>query len=1236
MKRISLLLVLLFLCSALQAQTCGTPGLDGPTLIYSPFGSQNYSSTINTYFPPKADMSLQAGATSITLGAVPISRFTYISYGITPIHAGDMLVIIQMQDATIQYTNDTFYGSNNDKAGNDGLGGTGYINLGNTGKFEYVIATNAVSLSGGTLTFRGAGVGKGTINTYTNAATTPDRGKRTFQIIRVPQYSNLTLGQDIYASPFNGETGGVIVFDVSGTMNFNSHQIDASGNGFRGGFGRYDLSDSNSAGSYVTLSTDNSGSGKGEGIAGTPRYLTDFINQVDNLREGLPAGSYGKGAPGNAGGGGNKFYAGGGGGGNGGAAGVGGNGVSNLNDPVSFPNGGRPGSASYDLITPDLSRLIMGGGGGGGNANKGSGSAGAIGGGIILINAGEITGTGKIISNGSPGHAGRNNDEVGAAGGAGAGGTILIKVTNPDPSARLNIEAKGGNGGDVTANAGGPGGGGGGGEVFYSLPPASINVNVRKGIAGFINGMHNFAADGQDGHAVPFAVTDFPAYLRGGGAFCYPELNTVITNVSPVGVQYAGATVSYQINTTNYSGGGTAAGVQIQVKLPRGFLFSSATVTYTGYAKGPTTVNNLSGDTNQLLFGKFNISPGDQVQLTLTASIPCGTPAGIYKSNAQARYLDPTRTFADTARRITPVLNAFPGSNTSYETGIAGPVAGSNYNGNLSTTSDVTVGVPAVQNEIKAPLTTTFCTAGNPDPIEGEPVVAGIDSYTYQWQSSSDGITYQNIAVAVAKNFTPPLIQQTVYYRRAIAYSGCTITQSISNVVKLNVIKPPDAVDFEMPDICLKDASARFINQTQVTDDADNQITYLWDFGDHGSTNPTSTERDGQHVYTHTGEYITKLTVYRNGCGRTIEKTFRVNGSAPKAGFTVPNSTALCSGREVSFEDHATVDFGEITRIDWYYDMENNPAVVDTDNSPGLRLAGPKLYKHLYQVFHTPATKVFRIRMVVYSGASCIDEQTIPITLQAVPEVVFDALPASVCSSIAPFQLTQGKETSGLLPGKGIYNGDGVSASGLFDPAKAGAGKHTLTYSFTTDNGCSSTAKTQDIIVFSTPVVDAGKDEAVLEGGEVQLTGTVTAPADLPLSFKWRPSTGLNRDDILNPVASPSRDITYQLIVTTTQGCSATDDVFVHVLQNPEIPNTFTPNGDGINDEWNIKYLSSYPQATVNVFNRYGGKVYSGAGAAKSWDGRYNGEYVPVGVYYYVIDPKNGRKVLSGSLTVLR
>jgi len=84
------------------------------------------------------------------------------------------------------------------------------------------------------------------------------------------------------------------------------------------------------------------------------------------------------------------------------------------------------------------------------------------------------------------------------------------------------------------------------------------------------------------------------------------------------------------------------------------------------------------------------------------------------------------------------------------------------------------------------------------------------------------------------------------------------------------------------------------------------------------------------------------------------------------------------------------------------------------------------------------------------------------------------------------------------------------------------------------------------------------------------------------------------------------------------------------------IPNTFTPNGDGINDTWDIKYIEFYPACTVNIFNRYGQKLYSSIGYPVPWDGKYNGAILPSGTYYYIIDPKNGLSVMSGWVAIIR
>jgi gliding motility-associated-like protein len=90
------------------------------------------------------------------------------------------------------------------------------------------------------------------------------------------------------------------------------------------------------------------------------------------------------------------------------------------------------------------------------------------------------------------------------------------------------------------------------------------------------------------------------------------------------------------------------------------------------------------------------------------------------------------------------------------------------------------------------------------------------------------------------------------------------------------------------------------------------------------------------------------------------------------------------------------------------------------------------------------------------------------------------------------------------------------------------------------------------------------------------------------------------------------------------------------VLKGPEVPNAFSPNGDGINDTWRIKYLESYPGATVEVYNRYGQIVYHSLGYSVDWDGTYNGRPLPVATYYYIINPRNGREVITGSVTILK
>ncbi len=85
-----------------------------------------------------------------------------------------------------------------------------------------------------------------------------------------------------------------------------------------------------------------------------------------------------------------------------------------------------------------------------------------------------------------------------------------------------------------------------------------------------------------------------------------------------------------------------------------------------------------------------------------------------------------------------------------------------------------------------------------------------------------------------------------------------------------------------------------------------------------------------------------------------------------------------------------------------------------------------------------------------------------------------------------------------------------------------------------------------------------------------------------------------------------------------------------------EVYNAFSPNGDGINDVWNLPFLQQFPNCRVEIFNRHGQVIFSSKGYSNPWDGRINGREAPVGTYYYLIDLKNGEKPISGYVVLLK
>ena len=166
------------------------------------------------------------------------------------------------------------------------------------------------------------------------------------------------------------------------------------------------------------------------------------------------------------------------------------------------------------------------------------------------------------------------------------------------------------------------------------------------------------------------------------------------------------------------------------------------------------------------------------------------------------------------------------------------------------------------------------------------------------------------------------------------------------------------------------------------------------------------------------------------------------------------------------------------------------------------------------------------------------------------------------------------------------------------------------------------------------PLVSFTGDITIENGGPKALKPEVSGNI---ISYSWSPVMGLDNPNIKNPQANPESTTTYTLTVTGAGGCSAKATVKVVVLKDIFIPNVFSPNGDAKNDEWVIRNIADYTGTKIQIFNRYGQKVFQHSNFIDPWDGTLNGKPLPVATYYYILELSNKSKTkYKGSITILR
>lgn len=361
--------------------------------------------------------------------------------------------------------------------------------------------------------------------------------------------------------------------------------------------------------------------------------------------------------------------------------------------------------------------------------------------------------------------------------------------------------------------------------------------------------------------------------------------------------------------------------------------------------------------------------------------------------------------------------------------------------------------------------------------------------------------------------------------------------------------------------------------------------TYLW------NTGAVSEDITGLG----TGTYCVTVTD-ANGC----EAFFCAVVSAyplPVAGFS---STLACDDQEVTFTNSTSITAGSLT---YFWQFGDGDTTSDQDPI------------HIYTA---PGT--YPVTLIATSSEGCTDTLVQNVVVNPTPDATITSAGqvGPVCSGDSVvLDATSGTGYSYIWS-----TGDTTQSITVYT-----SGTYGLT--ITSSALCSGIGEIE-AGVFSEAAVTISQDTTVSLGFSTTLEATGG------IGYVWSPEESLDNPLSGTPVASPLVNTTYTVTVTVSSGCETTREVTVTVNEDflVEVPNLFTPNGDGINDYFVISNIFTY-DAEVLIFNRWGTELYSSTAYQNDWNGTNNdGDQLTDGTYYYVV--KVGPKVYKGAITILR
>ena len=383
-------------------------------------------------------------------------------------------------------------------------------------------------------------------------------------------------------------------------------------------------------------------------------------------------------------------------------------------------------------------------------------------------------------------------------------------------------------------------------------------------------------------------------------------------------------------------------------------------------------------------------------------------------------------------------------------------------------------------------------------------------------------------------------------------------------------------------------------------------LTYVWSFGD----GATSTAINPAHIYSASGTYTIKLIITNTRCVDSMKQSVELKNLIV-AGFTAVPDSFLCQGKPVIFTNTST---GVELTYTWLFGDGNTATTTDATH-----------------IFYNSGT--YDIQLIVTNYVPCSDTVSLPITVDSMSAISITATDTVMCGG---HDITF---TGNYTP----YGNTGVtwtfSDGGLAQNSNpvvhgfASGGVYTVSVE-AFYRACPDTSTWKQVTIFGYPVIDLGPDTSLCAGSTgITLMDNINATNSLA---RWLWSNGETTP--YTAVVSPG---SYYCTVTVA-GCSSTDTVLVQNGCFLDIPNAFTPNGDGSNDYFLPRPLlgRGLQSFTMNIYNRWGELIFTTNNTeGRGWDGRFNNVMQPEGVFVYVIDATfiDGEKEHhQGNVTLLK